>query len=660
MAFKLAQAFVRVEANTDPLKRDLEETKKITRKGVGQIQNILSSLAIGAGLGFGLRKALDLAGAQEQAEIAFDVIIKNMKRTRILLAELNEFSVATPFEPAEVRQAGQVLVQAGMDLKKILPTIKMMGDLAAGAGGDMNELILAFVKLRGEGKLSGEVEERFQTQMIFLRALAEQAGITGEKWLQMRAKGELTFELIEKLLKDATSAGGIFFNAMIRQSTSFNGLMSTLQGTMDATFAMIGKELLPVAKEFVVVINNILGAIRQLNTALDGGLAQMVLLTGAFTGLRLAIMGANAALALMETTFKGLMLTLAKFFLPIAILAGISAGIVGIIKWASKVPPIIEAWEELWFKLGLAAERLGTAWSAIVYRLTDAIRALFPDIDYLRDLLTGGLTNAIVTAFGTFGDFVLAAARWAEVLAVQWDTTWELIKTGAMISVMTMRDLFLNIPRIMGYVGGRAAAALIDAWTVVSEFMVKMWSNIFNFVIDFFKRLPELIKKAVTGTVDVTSAIAQGVLSAVKAAAKDYKEGFDAGLGKGALELEYSDDTKAAIDKAKGLFGDLKGAVDRLGATDADKIGGFRQRDKDGDGEPDKPDPDEKPTVAKIEFPAGRFGFEELSKKFQDRELKLAKPAERTAKATEKTAAEMVKMRAAMDKVVEEGAIADG
>lgn len=290
MAFELAKAFVTIGTSLEPLKSGLTSAGSMVHRSITSWKTMVTAAVAGAGTGFGVKWAVGLASAAEDSTMAFNVIIKDLDKTRALMAELNKYSVITPFTPAEVRKAGQTLVQTGTAVENVVPTLQVLGDLAAGAGGNLQDLSLAFAKLRQDGRLMAEVEERFQTAGIPLRALAKQSGLLTGEWNKMREKGQLTFGLIEKVLKKATAAGGMFYQATAKQATTLSGLWSTLIGNLEQVGQTFGEAIMPMLKAMTTALIEFLNSMqpkfeewaRNIEQSLSGVTNSMIALSEVF------------------------------------------------------------------------------------------------------------------------------------------------------------------------------------------------------------------------------------------------------------------------------------------------------------------------------------------------------------------------------------------
>ena len=84
--------------------------------------------------------AIDLAAQAEQTQLAFEVMLGSAEKAQDVLAGLRKFASSTPFSQADVIGSGRQLLGYDTDAGQIIPTVRMLGDVAAGTGKNLGEL----------------------------------------------------------------------------------------------------------------------------------------------------------------------------------------------------------------------------------------------------------------------------------------------------------------------------------------------------------------------------------------------------------------------------------------------------------------------------------------------------------------------------------------
>lgn len=212
--------------------------------GAGMLPGLLGLGGAMAGIG-GMAWGVQLAGQAEQAAISFEVMLGDANAAKAMLAELTDFAAKTPFEMPGLRSAAQMMLQFGVAQNKIMPTLKALGDVAAGDQNKLNGLTYAYSQMQAAGRLMGQD----LNQMINwgFNPLQEIARKTGKSMGQLRAEmegGRISAKMVEEAFISATGPGGKFNGMMQRQSETIEGLRSTLADTIKLKVTEIGQTLI--------------------------------------------------------------------------------------------------------------------------------------------------------------------------------------------------------------------------------------------------------------------------------------------------------------------------------------------------------------------------------------------------------------------------------
>ncbi len=84
------------------------------------------------------------AANAERTAIAFEVMLGSAGRAKKMLDEIYELGRTSPFGAQDFMQAGQVLLNFGVQAESVLPNLRMLGDIAAGDADKLARLTLAF------------------------------------------------------------------------------------------------------------------------------------------------------------------------------------------------------------------------------------------------------------------------------------------------------------------------------------------------------------------------------------------------------------------------------------------------------------------------------------------------------------------------------------
>jgi|GEM_PF-3597193 len=187
--------------------------------------------AFAGGAGVMMKASLDVAGEAEQAQIAFNTMLRSEKEAGRFLQELEKFSIETPFELPQLREASRRLLAYGYSAKDIIPILKTVGDAAAGLGlgaEGIDRITLAIGQIRAKAKLSGEeMRQLAEAGVPAWSYIAKALGVSTQQAMKMSEKGLIP---AEKAI-DAILAGmrKDFGGLMEKQARTLQGLLSTLR-----------------------------------------------------------------------------------------------------------------------------------------------------------------------------------------------------------------------------------------------------------------------------------------------------------------------------------------------------------------------------------------------------------------------------------------------
>jgi tape measure domain-containing protein len=216
--------------------------------------------------------ALGNAAALEQNRIAFETMLGSGEEAGKMLKSLSDFARKTPFDLPQVVEGSRRLLAYNIAGQDILPTFKMLGDIASGVGTEkLPQLILAFGQVKAATRLTGmELRQFSEAGVRLLKALSDQAGISSKEMVEKISAGEVSFQQVQEALAGMTSEGGIFFNLMEKQATTYSG---TIQNLKD-NFIRLGNTIMGITEQGEIVKGSFFEALinlaKGLLSAVDG------------------------------------------------------------------------------------------------------------------------------------------------------------------------------------------------------------------------------------------------------------------------------------------------------------------------------------------------------------------------------------------------------
>src|SRR5690606_17920660 len=137
----------------------------------------------------------------------------SIEETDALLDQLRDTFRTSPFAYPDVFNISSQLLASGVALDRLNDTMRNVGNMAAFAQADLNEIGEIFVKISAEGKLSTVRLDQFGTRGVNMAAiLAEAMGVTEERFRAMVAAGEVSSDMMHDLLGDSTQLASAMVN----------------------------------------------------------------------------------------------------------------------------------------------------------------------------------------------------------------------------------------------------------------------------------------------------------------------------------------------------------------------------------------------------------------------------------------------------------------
>lgn len=188
--------------------------------------------------------ALKNAADVESFQVRLGTLLKSTEKAKVLMKDLTDFTAKTPFQlPGVVKTASQLLA-FGFESDKIVNTLRILGDVAAGSGASIGDIGLIFGQISAAGKLTGERFLQLAERGVPIATnLSKITGIAEQRIPEAISAGVISFELVEKAFQRMTSEGEVFFKATEKQSTTLGGLFSTLKDNIFLSLASIGQTL---------------------------------------------------------------------------------------------------------------------------------------------------------------------------------------------------------------------------------------------------------------------------------------------------------------------------------------------------------------------------------------------------------------------------------
>ena len=239
----------KLEEGVKEMEKMLNDSMKSSQKETDKLQQSINNLAKGAMAFFTISKAYDFAqkiiavrSQFQQLEIAFGTMLKSKEKANALMAQMTDLAAKTPFGLQEVSEGAKRLLAFQVPAQEVTETLRRMGDVAAGLGVPMGQLIRVYGQVKAQGKLM--TNDLYQFMNAGIPIIAELSKVVGKSETEIKdmvSAGKIGFAEVQAVIKGMTDEGGLFYNLMAEQSKTLSGQLSNLEDNFANVLNEIGK-----------------------------------------------------------------------------------------------------------------------------------------------------------------------------------------------------------------------------------------------------------------------------------------------------------------------------------------------------------------------------------------------------------------------------------
>jgi len=191
-------------------------------------------------------------GNFEQANIAFEVMLRSGEKAKKLLKGLYEFSAKTPFEFPEIQSSAKSMLAFGVNSGDVVKKLRMLGDISSAIGSPLGEIAEIYGKAKTQGRLFAEDINQLTGRGIpIIAELAKQFRVPQERIKELVKDGDVGFKHLDIALQALTTGQGRFTGMTEKQSRSLLGLWSTLKDGINMAFVEQTTKAMPGMKSLL-------------------------------------------------------------------------------------------------------------------------------------------------------------------------------------------------------------------------------------------------------------------------------------------------------------------------------------------------------------------------------------------------------------------------
>jgi tape measure domain len=232
------------------MRQDILGLTQQTQRETQQMDSAFKNLSIGIGAYFSVQalqgftqQLISVRGEFQKTEIAFGTMLKSEEKAQALMGEMVDLAAKTPFGLTDVTDGAKRLLAFQVPAEQVVDTLRRMGDVAAGLGVPMGQLIHVYGQVKAQGKLMTNDLYQFMNAGIPMTAeLAKVMGVAENEVKDLISAGKVGFPEVQSVINNLTNEGGLFFNLMEQQSASLSGQIANLEDAIEQTYNKIGEK----------------------------------------------------------------------------------------------------------------------------------------------------------------------------------------------------------------------------------------------------------------------------------------------------------------------------------------------------------------------------------------------------------------------------------
>lgn len=237
------------KSDIDAIRRDLLGLNSTVQSETQKMDSSFRTLGAGiagyfsgqALLGFA-QKLINVRGEFQKTEIAFTTMLGSAEKSKVLMGQMVDLAAKTPFALQDVTDGAKRLLAFQVPAEQVVDTLTRIGNVAAGLGVPMGQLIHVYGQVKAQGKLMTNDLYQFMNAGIPMTAeLAKVMGVAESQVKDLISAGKVGFPEVQKVIANLTNEGGMFFNLMEAQSKSLSGQIANLEDNFTQMLNNIGQ-----------------------------------------------------------------------------------------------------------------------------------------------------------------------------------------------------------------------------------------------------------------------------------------------------------------------------------------------------------------------------------------------------------------------------------
>lgn len=339
------------------LDRSVNNLNKVNLSGFfSSISRITGVIGVGTIIGKTIQSGME----QEMRNTSFEVLFGGVDNAKKIIDDISKYAADSPYGKEGLSEASQMMAGFGIAQDRIIPNLKVIGDIAMGNVNKFNSLSLAFSQMSSTGKLTGQ--DLLQMINAGFNPLNQISKDTGKSIAQLKEemeKGNISSQMVTEAFENATKQGGLYHGMIDKISDTASGQWATATDNISEKMLslynnVIQPKLLPALKLFNQFLEDPIGTLGRLT---DKVTSSYPVISGAIITITTAIITYKTitSAALLVTNAISLATkawAVVQWILNAAMTANpvglIIAGVVALIALIAFLIIKIDGWGEAW------------------------------------------------------------------------------------------------------------------------------------------------------------------------------------------------------------------------------------------------------------------------------------------------------------------------
>lgn len=179
--------------------------------------------------------------AMENAQKTFEVFTGSVEKGKQLYGDLVKISSTSPISFDAYASSAQTLLSYNATVESIIPSLDMLGNIAAGDQERFKRLAFAFGQVTAAGILQGdELRQLIEGGFNPLAIISKQTGEHMTSLKKRMAEGQISVEMVRQAMESITGSGGRFYKLLEERSKTAGGAVAKLKSELNLLQAAVG------------------------------------------------------------------------------------------------------------------------------------------------------------------------------------------------------------------------------------------------------------------------------------------------------------------------------------------------------------------------------------------------------------------------------------